>query len=136
VRDEKRPRKGAARGFTLYEVVLVVTILSLILASATIGYRKFMLRAYRSEALVGLDAVKVAQLAYSADTGKFSATFDELTTLDFPGKIRIDASTIKIAKYTYQIDQPWGLNSWRCSASANIDGDAFPDVLMAEYNAP
>jgi len=47
-------------------------------------------------------------------------------------RIRVSENEIQGHYYNYRLSQPFGVNSWYCVATGNIDGDAFPDVITAQ----
>lgn len=121
-------RTASTRGFTLIEVMLVVAIVGILGSIAQNQFRSQLMLAKRTEAFVGLSTIWRAQRAYVGTHGHYAGTFDELG-FAFEGGTRV-SSTVYVAKrYTYQLSQPWGSTSFYCIATAELDDDAWPDIL-------
>jgi len=61
-----------ARGFTLVELAVVVTIIGILSVLAVAGYRKLVMSSHTSEATEMVNAIKVAQESYHAETGQYA----------------------------------------------------------------
>lgn len=121
-------RARGPRGFTLIELLLVIAIIGML---ATISVNEFsasIMRAKRTEAVVGLGALWTAQQDYYAEHGVYAGNFVVLRTFDLGGQ-RLSATSYKGNRYTYQISQPWGAASFYCIATAQLDNDPWPDIL-------
>ncbi len=111
--------------------MFVVLIVGLLASVAMPSYSMYMLKARRTEAVVGLHRIWDMQQAYYYNHDEtYAGDFD---SLGFYGYERIDAHTVFGQRYTYRISQPWGEDSWYCSATANVDADDWPDVLITGY---
>lgn len=117
------------RGFTLLELVIVLGVAGVLASLAIQGTGMYVQRARRSEARMGLAAIYDAQHTFFQRNTRYAATFDELD-FSFHGGERISATQITGRIYTFRLSQPSGIYSWYCSASANVDADDWPDVLV------
>ncbi|MCC6334184.1 MAG: prepilin-type N-terminal cleavage/methylation domain-containing protein [Myxococcales bacterium] len=121
-------RRGRPRGFTLVEVMLTLAILSVMAQIALNEFRSMIMMAKRTEAILGLAHVWKAQKAYQGRQGTYSPTFQSLDFAVVGGKL-LTPAIYKGARYTYQLSQPWGPQSFYCIATAQLDGDEWPDIL-------
>lgn len=65
-------RARRARGFTLVELAVVVTIIGILAVLAVAGYRKLVTSSHTTEATEMVNAIKVAQETYHAETGQYA----------------------------------------------------------------
>ncbi|MBX3207033.1 MAG: prepilin-type N-terminal cleavage/methylation domain-containing protein [Labilithrix sp.] len=68
----QRARARQARGFTLVELAVVVTIVGVLAVIAVVGYRRYVLRAKISEAQEVVSAIKIAQEDHRAERGAYA----------------------------------------------------------------
>lgn len=99
------------KGFTLIELMIVVTIIGILAAIAYPAYQDYVLRAKRGDAMNGLAAIRIAQEQHRASNLLFSSS----TTIDG----------------TDYSSSPEGY--WTISVSS-ADGSSF--VVTAEPQAP
>jgi type IV pilus assembly protein PilA len=59
------------RGFTLVELMIAVVIVGILATMAVVGYRKMVAESHSTEAITTLNAIRVAQEAYHAETGQY-----------------------------------------------------------------
>lgn len=121
-------RRRHPRGFTLVELMLAIAILGLLALLALNEFKTQIMLAKRTEAVVGLNLLWKAQKSYYARFGRYATTFDDLEFAINDGK-QLSASVYKGARYTYQLAQPWGEQSFYCIATAQLDTDPWPDIL-------
>jgi len=134
IRSKRRSRAKQQAGFTLIEMMFTVAIIGVLAAIAAPSYGYYTLTARRTEAVIGLHHVWDLQQAFYHGHGEtYAGDFD---TLGFTTGDRIDAYTREGRLYTYRISRPWGEKSWYVSATANLDGDDWPDVLITGYQPP
>lgn len=62
----------AARGFTLVELSVVVTIVGILAVLAVVGYRKLVNSSHLTEATGIVNGIRVAQESYHAETGYYA----------------------------------------------------------------
>jgi len=67
----RAPRVGT-RGFTLVELAVVVAIIGILAVLAVAGYRRLVTSSHTSEATEMVNAIKVAQETYHAETGQYA----------------------------------------------------------------
>lgn len=72
-----------ARGFTLVELLIVVAIVAVLLATAIVGYRAARIRAAEAVAISALDSINQAQFAYLQTCGN-QRYAPSLTSLGVP----------------------------------------------------
>ncbi|MDR3550058.1 MAG: prepilin-type N-terminal cleavage/methylation domain-containing protein [Candidatus Babeliales bacterium] len=64
------------RGFTLIELMIVVTIISFLAIVSVPSFAKFLHKAKRAEVYMNLSSIYAAQKAYWAEHGRYSDTLD------------------------------------------------------------
>jgi prepilin-type N-terminal cleavage/methylation domain-containing protein len=67
-------RPGTKAGFTLIELMIVVAIVGVLAVLGTVAYRKMILGSHTSEATHMVQAIRVAQEAYHAETQNYVST--------------------------------------------------------------
>jgi len=131
-----RRSRRAARGVTLLEMVVVVAILGILGGLAHSAFRGQVLRARRSEAVLGLMGIYRSQVTYKGTTDRFGDTFDEIGFQLHRGR-RVDERTIQGPVYTFTVranpynGDPRG--GFQAFATADLDpSDSVVDILMIE----
>jgi len=130
-----RRRRTKRVGFTLIEMMIVVLVVSIL---ATIGMQQYasaMATARRTEATIGLSRVWELQQAYYQRNLQFSTTLQGLGFTVPEGRI-LSTTRVSGRRYVYTLSQPWGLQSWYCTAVGNIDGDQWVDVVESGQFRP
>jgi type IV pilus assembly protein PilA len=74
-----RRAQRRARGFTLVELAVVVTIIGILAMLAVAGYRKLVMSSHTTEATEMVNAIKVGQESYHAETGQYANISPSLT---------------------------------------------------------
>ncbi len=64
--------RTASRGFTLVELAVVVAIIGILAVLAVAGYRRLVTSSHTTEATEMVNAIKVAQETYHAETGQYA----------------------------------------------------------------
>ncbi len=132
----KRPRHPRP-GFTLIELMIVVVVISILSSLAIPSYDGQVKLARRTEAYVALDATYKAQIAYMGEVGTFATDYATLGKyLSIPGSTLVSANQLRTGRYTLTLSQPWGPGSWQATATGQLDGDPWLDVLIGDYNRP
>jgi prepilin-type N-terminal cleavage/methylation domain-containing protein len=124
-----------SRGFSLVELMMVVAIIGIMASIAMPTFATALARAKRVEATSVLVSLQTAQKAYVASGHEgYASTFDELG-FSIEGK-RISATQYDGKYYAFVISQPFGINSFHCVATGQLDADAWPDVIIIEEGRP
>jgi prepilin-type N-terminal cleavage/methylation domain-containing protein len=121
--------RNVVSGFTLIEVMIAVAIVATLAALAIPRYHASVFRAQRVEAVLDLETINIAQMSHYGVYDRFTADFEHL---DHGSAGALEAPSVhRGRRYTYTLSQPWGARSWVCTASADLDGDPWPDLLVA-----
>jgi general secretion pathway protein G len=81
---QKNHDRRARAGFTLIEILLVVTIISLLAGIVAVSIPKYNMKARVAKAKADIDSLGVGIQAHLLDTGKYPASLDVLTQGDDP----------------------------------------------------
>ena len=71
-------QRNASRAFTLIELMVVVTIIGVLAVLAVVGFRAMIRAARTSEATEMVNAIKVAQETFHAETGQYANVSKDL----------------------------------------------------------
>lgn len=123
-------RRRLRHGFSVIELLLTLALVSLLASLAIVEFGHQVMVARRTEGLIGLNALWKAQQLHLVEKGRYAASFDQLAFGIEGGTLKKLAPNVYQGDlYTYQMTQPWGPGSFYCIATAQLDGDAWPDVL-------
>lgn len=135
-RSTDRAKRRVRQGFTLVELAVVLLILAILAGLGLSVFRAQMLRARRTEAVLGLEGIYRAQVAYRGSTQAYGDTFDEIG-FELEGGQRVDARTIRGSVYTFTVravpfdGDPRG--NFQALATGDLDpSDPMLDILMIE----
>lgn len=94
--------RAMQRGFTLIELMIVVTIIGLLAAVAIPGYGQYVRRAQRSEGMAALSALAAAQEKYYLSNNTYTTNFADLKMSDTTehGYYTLNITTADAAAFT------------------------------------
>lgn len=142
-------------GFTLIELMIVVSIIAFLAMVSVPSFMRFLAKAKRAEAYMNLSSIYAAQKAYWAEHGKYSDTLNGQGGIGwkpegytgggkqekyyytygfvgsegknhFTGKLETGSSHLNLAKADSQ--------GFVAVAAGDIDGDGTPDILTVDQN--
>lgn len=114
----------------MLELMVVVGILGMLGMVARTQFAGSSVRARRAEAMVTLESVQAAQFAYYAAHNEFAPDFTALSFRPEGAEVTAEGG-LTGPEYRFTMSRPWGKTSWMCTASAQLDEDAFKDVLVS-----
>ena len=115
------------KGFTLIELAAVLAVLAVLAAMGGSAMAKHVNYSKRTEALVALGTISRMQDAFYQERGRYAATLDDLGFgTDAQGQGR---------RYRFAVTALDGGNAYVTTAIANLDGDAFRDLLFVARGA-
>ena len=115
--------RGAHRGgFTLVELVIVMTVAGLLLSVAWPSYRAQLLRGQRADAVAALQRVQLAQESHRAHHGIYASQLDALR----------GAAAARSSEGRYDIALHGGGTRFEAVATARADTLAAADAACAE----
>ena len=133
------PKQGckasSKAGFSLIELMLVVVIIGILASIALPTFSRYISSAKRPEAVMFLNEVADAQELYYSLNTQFASTFKALD-VSIEGAVQSSDTVIEGPQYSYELSQPDGITTWYCTASGNIDGDPWVDIISAGELTP
>lgn len=104
----RSPSGNHARGFTLLEVIIVLTIIAIIVSLAIPAYQTVILRAKESVLKQNLHLMRRQIEAFAADRGRYPESLQELVEKGYLREIPLDPITGSRETWeTVQEDQPF-----------------------------
>jgi len=129
-------RRRFQRGFTLIDLMLVVALIAILTTLSVEEYAGMVKRAKRVEAVVALTMLYKSQKEHYGAKDRYAANFDELDTFAIEGGRKVSSRVYQLRRYTIQLTQPWGSESYLAVASGQLDGDPWPDILQMRQLPP
>ena len=128
--------KTMQQGFTLIELMIVVSIIGVIASVSMPSLQKYVWKARRNEAFLNLNGIYKSQMTYMIENGYYGATFDDIGFMISGGNL-VDPNTIQSKYYTYTLEvlEVDGVPNANYSAVATGDldpSDAMLDIIMIE----
>lgn len=132
----ERAENRTLLGFTLVELAVALLIVAILTGVGLSVFRAQILRARRTEAILGLEGIYRAQVAYRASAQSYGDSFDEIG-FELDGGKRVDERTIQGSIYTFTVraipfdGDPRG--NFQALATGDLDpSDPILDILMIE----
>ena len=124
-------RRKLADGFTLIELMIVISIVGILAAIGIEKYTAFLNEAKRSEAMAAIDTLWGAEEALFAETGHYTASFNDLSFRLDNGQIVAGAPNQYQGKlYRYVLTIAGDGQQWMVRATGDIDGDIQEDIIV------
>jgi type IV pilus assembly protein PilA len=119
-RRERSHTTATQAGFTLVELMIVVVIVGVLAVIAVVGFRKLVGQAHTTEATQMVQAIRVAQESFHAETGSYadisaSLCVSGVTCPDFYPQASLGVTTVGDFK------APWGVHCTTCTFAATWD---------------
>src|SRR5260221_2970596 len=91
------PARRAARGFTLIELMIVISIVAILTTIAVTSYRAYVLRATRTEARIPLLSIQAAQEKFFLQTNQYAQNLAPAATRPPAGLgVSLDAAAVTL----------------------------------------
>lgn len=126
-----RARVKSTSGYTVIELTLVVTMLSILATMAMASWKGHVARARRTEALMEASYLYIAEHDHFASENRWATTFDELG-FGIEGGHRISGREWAAPLYHYELSGGDGSAApYVFIATGEIDADLWPDQIVA-----
>ncbi len=96
--------RKSTKGFTLIELMIVVSVIGILASLAIPGYERMLLRAKRAELPLNLDGIRLSEQSYHHEWGYYTACV--LAPAQIPGRNRAPFP----ATFTTNLD--WNMLGW------------------------
>jgi type IV pilus assembly protein PilA len=111
--------RGRSSGFTLVEMMVVVTIISILATLAMVGFRKITQSSHVSEATNMVQNIRVAQESYHSETQQYANI-----SAGFPSGVGASSATLYPWQSVYGKVKGWGAACTGCISG--IDWSVLP----------
>lgn len=129
-------RSHRGHGFTLIELMVVISIIGVLSAVALPGYQAYVWRSKRNEAYLNLNGIYKSQKAFYNEFNRYGSTFEEIG-FEIGGGVLLDPTTLQSKYYTYTLEA-FSVNgvanaNYSAVATGDLDpDDAMLDIIMIE----
>ncbi len=111
--------RRSSRAFTLVELSIVVVIVGLLATLAVVGYRRIVTSAHSAEATQMVNAIRVAQESYRAETGSYAGVNATIAWGDTSGALTNGAETYPQQGALGSRKMAWGAPCTWCAIDMN-----------------
>ncbi len=129
-------RSPRSHGFTLIELMIVLSIIGVLSAIALPGYQAYIWRTKRNEAYLNLNGIFKSQKAHYGEFNRYGSTFEEIG-FKIGGGVLVNPTTLQSRYYTYTLEA-FSVNgvanaNYSAVATGDLDpSDAMLDIIMIE----
>lgn len=109
IRHDNHERRGSERGFSLIELMIVVTIISIVAAIAQPQLHSVLLKARAADAVANMNVVKVATLTYQGDLSAWPVEAAAGVIPAGLGEFLPEGFTFLMEEYTLDFDYHGGI---------------------------
>jgi prepilin-type N-terminal cleavage/methylation domain-containing protein len=132
--DLRKP-SACLSGFSIIEVMIVVSLISILAAVSMPAYRGYLMRSKTAEAKTNLGAIRTAETAYFSEFGEYVEAAPEPPTL--PGDFSVAFDDVNTAfntlgfspegqvYFSYGVDITADLVGFTADAGADLDADGI-----------
>jgi type IV pilus assembly protein PilE len=133
----QRPGGGALPGYTLLELMLVVALMGILAGLSIPNFRAYTAKGKRNTAYSVLNSVAAAQGAYYSDALTYATTFTAMNLSPALGTIDSgDATKFYAGNYEFVLTLVNSNKGYMVTATGDVDGDSFLDVIVLRSNTP